>query len=363
MNRTIGIVTTNFNCPGLCELVERRTPASVPFGGRYRLVDFSLSNMVNSGITTVGMVSPYYYRSLLDHVGAGKEWDLNRKEGGLFYLPGTVFGFKEEGSRFLFRDIIHNKTYLERGDGDYLLVAAGDNIYNIDYRPMIERHEMEGKPVTLLCRRSDGSRRSWYMDLGPDGRVKSLSRTRGEYEFINSFIIDKSFFLRLIRDFRTLGYMDIMALLAQELDSCSIGSFLFEGYVGRTDTIAEYMQTSRDLLKSEVRRDLFPRDRQIHTRDHDTPPALYVPGAAVSNSIVTAGCIIEGTVEGSIVSRSARIEAGAVVRNCVLMDKCVVRAGAVLENVVCDKKVTVSQGVHITGSAETPLILPRSEIV
>ncbi len=150
MNRTIGLISTNYSVPGFGSVTEVRPAASIPFGGRYRLLDFALSNMVNSRVQTVGLVTPYFYRSIMDHVGAGKPWDLSRKEGGLYILPGTVFGFHEENARFLFRDLLHNLEYLRQGDGDYILVSSGTLVANIDYQPMITKHELEGKPVTLL---------------------------------------------------------------------------------------------------------------------------------------------------------------------------------------------------------------------
>ena len=366
MNRTIGIVSTNYSCPGLGSLVEKRPPASVPFGGRYRLMDFALSNMVNAGIRTVGLITPYYYRSILDHVGSGKAWDLDRKEGGLFILPGTVFGFKEEGTRFLFRDIIHNDTYLERGDGDYILFSSGDLVYNIDYRPMIERHELEGKDVTLLYKTlpAGESRKGLYLTLRDDREVIGISDSpESGHLFLESFLINRSWLRKLVRDFRALGQLDILRVIADNLASLSVGAYAFQGYVGFTETCEDYMRTSQDLLREEVYAALFTSDRPVRTQAHDTPPALYAPGADVRGSIITAGSIIEGTVEKSVVSRGGRIEKGAVVKNCVLMDNCVVRAGAQLENVICDKNVTILSDTCIRGTAERPVVIRRAETI
>ena len=125
MNRTIGLITANYSLAGFGTVGEERPSASIPFGGRYRLMDFALSNMVNSRIQTVGMITPYRYRSIIDHIGAGKEWDLDRKSGGLYILPGAAYGFRDPNARFLFRDIIRNQTYFRQGDGDYILFSSG----------------------------------------------------------------------------------------------------------------------------------------------------------------------------------------------------------------------------------------------
>lgn len=366
MNRTIGLISTNYSVAGLGELTEKRPPACLPFGGRYRLMDFALSNMVNSRIFTVGLITPYYYRSILDHVGAGKEWGLDKKEGGLFILPGTVFGFKDEGSRFLFRDLVHNGSYFERGDGDYILVSSGSLIYNMDYQPMIARHELEGRPMTFLYKKTlpGEKRRGIYLTLDENGGVTDIGPgEEGENLFLDCFIIDKTFLLQLMRDFKALGYMDLLRIVQENRDLIRANAWEFKGYVGFTDGIGDYMRSSLDLLQPAVRRELFPSDRQICTKIHDTPPADYVPGASVHNSVVTAGSVIEGTVENSIIFRNVHVEKGAVVRNSVLMEKCVVQAGGWLEYVVSDKNVTVSPSTCITGSPEHPCILPKGRTI
>ena len=366
MNRTIGLISTNYSLPGLGELAEKRAPASVPFGGRYRLIDFALSNMVNSHIHTVGVITPYYYRSVLDHVGAGKPWGLDRKDGGLFIMPGGAYGFKEEDSRFLLRDFIRNRAYFDLQDGDYVLVTGGTAVMNVDYLPLIEHQEISGAQVTLLCRKTpaDYTRAGWYVSADDKGCVQSLQRGEtGEYQFLESFIINKALLKRLMADYRARSQVDIMTILSELLADIRIDVQLFEGYVGFVDTLPEYMRVSRELLDGAVRRELFLGDRRIMTKIHDTPPAFYVPGANVKNAVMTAGSIVEGEVSDSIVFRNARIEKNAVVKNCVLLEKCTIREGAHLEYVICDKRVEVSPGTVIIGTPEHPCVLPRQETV
>ena len=365
MNRTIGLISTNYSVPGFGSVTEARPAASIPFGGRYRLLDFALSNMVNSRIQTVGLVTPYFYRSIMDHVGAGKPWDLSRKEGGLYILPGTVFGFHEQNARFLFRDLLHNMEYLRQGDGDYILVSSGTLVANIDYQPMIAQHELEGKPVTLLYKKMQpGEKRQGRYLTIENGLVTDLERTgEGENLFLDSFIADKSFLLRMARDYEALDYLDFLDILAYVLPGVSVGSYAFDGYVAFMDGMEDYFRASLDLLDSGIRRELFQPDRPIRTKAHDTPPALYAPGSAVKNSVMTAGSIVEGSVENSVCFRNVRIEKGAVVKNCVLMEKCVVKAGARLENVVCDKNVTVSEDKIVCGTAEHPCVLAKGGVV
>ena len=366
MNRTIGLVTTNYTIPNYSPLTDNRPSVAIPFGGRYRLLDFALSNMVNARIQTVGLITPHFYRSIMDHIGAGKEWGLDRKSGGLYILPGAVFGFRESDGRFLFRDMLHNLSYLEQGDADYVLVSSGSLVCNIDYQPLIDQHELSGDHVTLVYRKTGaGERRTGhYLTLDETGHVTAIERAgSGEHQFLNSFIINKTLFLRLARDFEALGYMNFIDLLAQALPDIRVGSWRFDGYIAFMDSIQDYFRSSMDLLRRDVRQELFNPDRQILTKIHDTPPALYAEGAVVKNSMITAGSIIEGTVENSVLFRSVRIEKGAVVKNCVLMEKCVIKAGAYLENVICDKFITVTENKHIQGTSEKPCVLPKGGVI
>ena len=149
MDKAIGIINANYDTPDLKELINGRTAASVPFGGRYRMIDFALSNMVNADITSVGIITPYKYRSLLDHVGAGSEWNLDRKNGGLFVLPGSVFGISSPGARFLLRDFRRNMVFLSRAQAQYVVITTANVIANMDYSALIEQHEKSGADVTM----------------------------------------------------------------------------------------------------------------------------------------------------------------------------------------------------------------------
>ena len=366
MNRTIGLISANYAMPGYDTLTEERPAASLPFGGRFRLVDFPLSNMVNSRIKTVGLITPHFYRSIMDHVGAGKEWDLDHKQGGLYILPGAAYGYRDPNARFLFRDILRNLTYFRQGDGDYILFSSGTLVANIDYEPMIAQHEISGRGVTFLYKKmAPGEKHpGYYLTLDEDGQVKSMARAEsGENLFLNSFIIDKSLLLKLARDYEAMGHMDLIEILMDVLPVTPMDAYRFNGYVGFMRGKQEYFRSSMDLLRTEVRQELFSRDRQIITKIHDAPPALYLPGSRVRNSVMTAGSVIEGRVDDSVLFRGVRIEKGASVKNCILMEGCVIEAGAHLENVICDKGVTVTAGTIIRGTDDSPCVLPKGGVI
>ena len=365
MNRTIGLLTANYTVAGFGDLTAKRPPATVPFDGRFRLMDYALSNMVNARIDNVGLITPYYYRSILDHVGAGKDWGLDKKIGGLFILPGTVFGAKEDDSaRFLFRDICLNERYLQKGDADYVLISACSMVFNVDYQAMIAQHELSGRDITFLYKKGAVDHKGQFLTINANGGVSAIETAdKGENLFLDAFIINKTYLMRLIRDYRHQGYLDMVTILKDNLPDISAGSFAFDGYVGFTDGLDDYMKTSRQMLDPAVRRQVYLADRPVITSAHDTTPSLYQPGSSVRCSALASGGVVEGTVENSILFRNVQVKKGAVVRNAVIMDSCVIGENARVENVVCDKNVVITAGVCVAGTEDHPCLIAKDVTV
>ena len=230
---------------------------------------------------------------------------------------------------------------------------------------MIAAHELHGDDVTLLYRdaRPGEKRRALYLDLDGSRVTDILRAQEGQAVFLDSFIINRSVILRLARDFENMGHLDLMDILELAKDSLHIGAYFFDGYVAEMGSAAEYLKASMELQDRNIRRELFNPDRQIFTKVHDTAPGLYADGSKVRASMVASGSIIEGEVENSIVFRSVKIEKGAVVKNSVIYDKCVIKAGARLENVICDRSVTVTADTVICGTPKSPCILPKGGVI
>lgn len=360
--KVLGLISCNYNNEAFGSLTERRGLAALPFGGRYRLLDFPLSNMVNAGVRTIGLITPYPYRAIMDHVGNGKEWSLNRKSGGMFILPGAVYGLKNMQSGFLLRDIILNREYLDRSHDDYVIVSGSHKIFKLDLRLMIERHITEGRDITVLYKQIDdaGEHSGRYLTLA-DGKVAAIScESPGRANcFMDCFIISRGLLLNFIDWYKALGHIDLLDIIAENLPSLNVGAYEYTGYLGQVDNIRDYMKCSQDLLSYDVRQELFAGEQQIFTKVQDNPPAKYGAAAAVKNSLIPTGCIINGTVEDSIIFRGVTVGEGAVVKNCVLMQKTVIEAGAELENVICDKYVTVGAGSKLAGMAARPPVIPK----
>ena len=305
MEKVIGLVTCNYSAKESGPLSASRPVASMPFLGRYRLVDFALSNLVNSGIRTVGMVMPYNYRSLIDHVGSGKDWDLDRKNGGLFVLPGSAFGTSRTGARFLLRDLVHNKVFFTRSTADAVILTSANFVYNIDLDEVYAAHKESGADVTVVTRPSCGTFDDAVRFDVENGRVKGVHNgvKFGECMFLDCFVISRKL-----------------------------------------------------LLDMDVQDDLFPEERTVKTKAHDTPPAKNEVGSRVTNSRVSSGCRIYGNVSDSILGRDVIVEPGATVRSAIIMQGCVIKTGARVENAIVDRNNVVSAGTELRGTPEDVLV-------
>ena len=334
MNTVIGLISANYDTPGLGELSAERTVASMPFAGRYRLLDFPLSAMINAGITTVGLITPYKYRSIIDHVGAGKEWSLDRKHSGLFVLPGSVYGISAPDSRLLIKDLRSNAIFFQRSPAPYVLVSSSNLVANMDFREITEAHRSEENDITLV--------------FGREG-------------FLECFMINRDLILKVLEWYKTVEYMDMLKVLEPNFAEMKVGRFEFTGYAHTIYSVQDYFSRSMDLLKSEVREQLFRSDRPIMTKIQDSAPSRYLSGSKVSNALIPAGCIIGGTVENSVIFRGNFIEPGAVVRNSIIMQGCSIGEGAVLENVIVDKGNAIAPGVSLRGTPEDPFVVGKTK--
>jgi len=363
--RMLGIITANFSGSELGCLTAERPVASLPVAGRYRLIDFPLSNMRNSGITTVGLMTPYKYRSLMDHVGVGKEWLLGRKVGGLFVLPGSVYGLRGEADKFLLRDIIQNRDILDRSSSDVVVVAAADWVYNIDFRDVLAQHNRTGADVTMVYKKDFQVNRegSLFLKMKEDGEVTGLSAT-GKDCFLDAFIINRPLLQSFISWYGTVNHFDLVAdIFRENLGRMKIYGYAFEGYAGVISTLADYMQVNADFLRQEVREQIFRTDRPINTKVQDNAPTKYSDEAHVANALIPTGCVIDGTVENSVLSRGVEIAEGAVVRNCILFKETVVREGSQLSYVIADKHAEILENRTLMGYATYPIVLAKGKKV
>ena len=285
MPKIIGLITANYSTKFPSALSDSRPAASMPFLGRYRAVDFALSNMVNCGIRTVGMVMPYNYRSLIDHVGSGREWELTRKSGGLFILPGSAFGTSRTGSRFLLRDLIHNKIFLERDKAEHVIVSSASWVYNMDYKELVDAHVASGADITAVTQAAhDKDVDVCGLDV-VDGRVKGIKHgiVFGDTAFLDCFVVGRERLLEILDWYAANDYLDLFEALAGEYDRVNVQAYEFEGYAAPIFNKDAYFKANMDMLDPKITRELFSI-RPIKTKAHDNQPAKFEAGCKVTNS-------------------------------------------------------------------------------
>ncbi|MCH3967332.1 MAG: glucose-1-phosphate adenylyltransferase subunit GlgD [Atopobiaceae bacterium] len=363
MESAIGLITTNYSTKSQSALTEARPVASLPYLGRYRLIDFPLSNMVNAGIRTVGVVMPYNYRSLIDHVGSGKDWALDRKNGGLFMLPGTASGTSRTGARFLLRDIEHNKIFLERDKAPYVVCCASNIVYNMDFRELIAAHKESGADITVVTQEAKAADEDITSCFVQDGRVKGVTHgcKFGDTAFLDCFIVSRELLLKYLEWYAAVDYLDLFEAMQSDFERVDVRTFNFDGFAAGIFNAASYFRHSMELLNPQIDDQLFPAGRPILTKAHDTPPAKYETGGHASNSLVSAGCRIQGAISDSILGRNVRVDSGATVRNSIVMQGCVIESGARVENAIVDRNNVIPARTELRGTPEAVLVQGKGE--
>lgn len=366
-----GIIFSYRSDPILRELTIHRNTCSVPFGGRYRIVDFVLSNMVNAGISDVGLIVQSSYQSLLDHIGSGKDWDLSRKRGGLRILPPFSYANRHGivGNYQGHMDALAGVgDYLENIRQDYVVLASGDLVANLPLADVFARHLATGADITAVCAsQPHGSPTNCnYLTLGAD-RVVDVSihpAVPTGYECLEVYILSKNLLLSLVEHCQTHNVSSFShGVLLAMVNTLKIVPYLYDGFAPRLHSVPAYFEANMALLDPAVRHSLFDPARPIKTKDRSDPSTYYAPGSRSVNSLVADGCIIEGEVENSILFRGVRVEKGARISNCILMQGSVIKADALMNYVIADKDVTVGTGRMLMGSDSYPLAIAKESVV
>lgn len=371
MNDLHGILFAYRSDANLGELTRPRNTCSLAFGGRYRLIDFMLSNYVNAGITDVGVIVHESYQSLLDHLGSGKDWDLSRKHGGLRILP--PFGYGEQGHgeyRGNMEALAGVAGYLKNIRQDYVIMGWGDVAINLPVSEVYEQHIASGADITVVCTPTlNGAPRfSEYVEVSADGRVTDLSvhptSADKALESLEIYVMSKQLLMDMVEYCAAHDVHSFSrGVLQPRLKSLKLMPYVHQGYAGRFQSVGDYFQRSMDLLEPAVRDDLFNPARPIRTKDMSNPSSYYGPNSVSKRSLVADGCYIEGEVENSILSRGVIVEKGAKVVNSVLMQGTVVKAGASLAYVIADKNVTINTDRMLMGHSTYPLAIAKGSVV
>jgi glucose-1-phosphate adenylyltransferase len=369
MKRIMGVVNLINEPDQLEELTFNRCIASVPFGGRYRLIDFTLSNMVNSGIEDVAVFTQHKYRSLMDHLGSGKEWDLDRKHGGLFLLPSVLDASTGMNRGDLFQLYAH-RDYFHRGRQEYVLISRSHIVCNIDLLPVLEQHLATGADITCVYQSMSDLGDTMYRKLliQEGGRIGSFQDRSGRDDSadvsLEMYLMSKSLMLDIVETCLSQGDDHFVRDgIMKNVSRLKVYGYRHNGHASIINTIPGYYRHSMELLNPTILNELFFHPSPIYTKVKDEPPAKYLHHASAHNSLIANGSVIGGIVENSILARGVKVGRNAVVRNSILLQNCEVGENVVIENAILDKDVYIDRGRVLSGTGTAPFIAAKKKVI
>ena len=366
-NDVLGFVfadTLDYKIP---ELAASRTTASVPIGGKYRLIDFVLSNMSNSGVNNVGIIAKSNFMSLMDHVGSGSAYDLSKRRSNLTILTpynGRTFSNHVE-------TIYNMHGYIENSREDYVLLSPGNVVTNFDYNGLFDFHSKHNSDITLVYKRGsvpNGYERPLTIDVESDGRVSQVfvKPENIDYEVnqvYGTILVKKDLLLEEIRRAISLNQLDAKRLIQSILGRFRVYAYENKGYCAAISSINDYFSFNMDLMKKEVRDELFNQKRPIYTKVRDDAPSRYGLMSSVKNSIIAQGCVINGKVENCVISKGVTVEEGAKLSNCIVMQDTKIGRNTNLNYVIIDKDVTIKDGRSLMGFESYPIYIAKKSVV
>ena len=368
-----GIIFSEMYSDELNAFTHDRNMAAIPYGGRYRLVDFALSNMVNSGITSVGVLAKQHYHSLMTHLGNTQEWDLNRKNGGLQILPPYASESLNQANRGKLDELRNALDFLREDTSPCVVMADAHVICNMDFRPVVESHINSGCDITVVATQSKMSNSNTYKSvIQVDGNMRVTSYALdhvpqpGDYCGMSIMVMDRQVLIDTVSEFTARGVYFLERDFIQSrfnTGDLSINIYPFTDPVLRVTDIESYFSSNMALLDEGISNALFRPDRPIYTRVNDEVPSHYGMDCNISGCIIADGCILDGNAEHSVIGRGVRIAKGATVKNCIIMQGSVIGEGASLENVIVDKWATITAGSQLKGLETAPVIIRKGVTV
>ena len=369
-----GLIFANTHDNSIPEMTRLRTMASVPFGGRYRLIDFALSNMVNSDITKVGVITHYNYQSLLDHIGNGKDWDLARRSGGIKILPPyiTMFDSSTSGVNRSRMDALKGAVnFINRCSEDYVVMSDCDVICNIDLKAVLEAHEKSGADLTFVTKVVDAG--SMYVEgtmpvvrVDENGRVTDFAEEHLEQGKVtistNIMVATRTYLQNVVQEAASHGYTSFFKdIIAKSLNRANYRAYEYDGVFAKIGSMEGYFACSMALLDEDTRKGIWGvPNRPILTKVRNSAPTKYCGDAKIVNSVVADGCVVEGTVENSILFRGVKVGKGTVVKNSILMQDTYTGENVLLNCVITDKNVMIKDGRMLSGCESMPFYIGKN---
>jgi glucose-1-phosphate adenylyltransferase len=364
----IGVINLIHEPDELDILTTGRCLASVPFGARFRLIDFTLSSMVNSGMNKVAVFAHTKYRSLMDHLGSGRHWDLDNRQSGLFLLPPIAEDMSDLKKGDLYHFFMHRDFFL-RSQGEYVMITRSHMVCNIDFTKALKQHIVSQADITMVYKQQANIRgKARKIALDESGRVTAIQdhygRLQSDMVSMEMYLMRKDALLDLVETSLAQGRDHLVRqTIMSQIDKLKIYGYRYEGFLGVINTIDSYYDNSMKLLQPEVWRNLFFNPGPVFTKVKDEPPARYLEGSDTSHSIIANGCVIEGTVQNSILFRGVKIGKGAQVKNSIVMQNGLIQEGSQLNYVILDKEVCIEREQDIRGVINAPYLAMKRKII
>ena len=375
MKDAMGIIYTEKDDLSLRELTSQRSVAALPVAGRYRIVDFVLSNMVNSGVKNVGVITQKNYQSLMDHLGSGKEWDLHTRNNGLFILPPFINGEKGGEYSGVLEALHANFDYLRRSRQDLVVLTNGNAVYSASYEPMLRQHVESGADVTLMYSKASAGEQFLstykgynhaYLNVDADKKVTDieLNPNAASYDNLSMdvLVIKRTLLMHLVDQAFSSGQRDIYGdLLRTQIKTgmLDVRGYEYTGYYRRVETVKGFYRLNMDILGRYYRSALF-NDYPVYTKERDEVPAVYGENARVKNSLIADGCVINGTVENCVIFRGVHIGRDTVVKNSIIMQDGYIEDNVELDHVIFDKAVTMRAHGRLIGQPQYPIVIGKN---
>ena len=373
MKDVMGIIYTGENDTRLRELTMLRAIAALPVAGRFRVIDFQVSSMVNAGIKNIGVIMQKNYHSLMDHLGSGKEWDLHGKNEGLHILPPFLTRENVGVYTGLLDAIRSNTNYLERSKQSTLVLSGSDIIYNARLDEILRFHHDTDAGVTLMYTKDPSMKRDelgTYLNLDEAGNVidMEIQPTHPSYDncYMKVLIIKRELMLNLVDKAVAHGLhdldRDLLMKMAHE-KQYKVNAYEYKGECWRIDSVQSFFKFNMDILAPEKMKGIFRDDLPVYTKVRDEMPTYYGEQASVVNSLLADGCQIEGTVENSVLFRGVKIAPDAHVKNCIIMQDGQVHSGAYIENCILDKQSVIKRNARLIGPDAYPIVIGKKVVI
>ena len=368
--KAIGIILAGGNNKMMKELSNKRAIAAMPVAGSYRSIDFALSNMSNSKIQKVAVITQYNARSLNEHLSSSKWWDFGRKQGGLFVFTPTITADSSYWYRGTADSLYQNLQFLKSSHEPYVVIASGDGIYKLDYGKVLEYHIEKKADITMVVKKLEDRseiNRFGVVSMTEEGRVTEIDEKPLETNLstvsTGIYIIRRRLLIELIEKAAEEDRHDFVRdILVRYKNLKKIYAYKIDTYWSNISTVNSYYKTKMDFLKKDVRNYFFKQYPDIYTKVEDLPPAKYNFGAEVRNSLVSSGCIVNGCVENSVLFKKIYIGNNSVVKNCIILNDAYIGDNSYLENCIVESGSKIKANSRYVGEGDPIIVVEDNPI-